>query len=188
MNIQFSPIAKYYFKIVAIATILFCSCENDITTVQSLTAKDNVPDESAKDVTVIRSDSGKVEFVLEAPTLNKFYKEEIYTEFPDGIKISTYENSKEQINQLTANWAINNESKKMMEAKSKVVITNHQTNEIIETEHIVWDQLNHTIYSNVFIKRTNEEGVMYGDGFDSDESFTKYTIRNPRATLYVNEE
>ncbi len=188
MKIQFSRISKNYFKIVAMATILFYSCENDINTVQSLTAKDNIPDESAKEVTLFRSDSGKVEFVLEAATLNKFFREETYTEFPNGIKISTYENDKELKNTLTANWAINNESKKMMEAKSNVVIKNLQTNEIIETEHIVWDQLNHIIYSNVFIKRTNDEGIMYGDGFDADETFTKYTIRNPRATLYVNEE
>jgi LPS export ABC transporter protein LptC len=188
MKIHFYRILKNKFKIVAIATILFCSCENDIATVQSLTAKDNVPDESAKDVTIIRSDSAKVEFVLESPTLHKFYKQEIYTEFPDGIKISTYDSNRDLINTLTSNWAINNESKKMMEAKSNVVITNRQTNEVIETEHIVWDQQNKTIYSNVFIKRTNEEGVMYGDGFDADESFSRYTIRNPRATLYVNEE
>lgn len=173
--------------IVIILTIVLFSCENDITTINNLTSKDKTPDESAKDVTIIYSDSGMVEFVLTSPNLDKYYSNESYIEFPKGIKIFTYGDSNIVKNTLTANYAINFESRKMMEAKSKVIIKNMQTNEIIETEHIVWDQLNHKIFSDVFIKRTNSEGIMYGDGFDADEKFTKYSIRNPRATLYFNE-
>lgn len=175
-------------KIVVFSAILFVSCENDIATINSLTAKEKTPDESAKDVTIFYSDSGMTEFVLTSSVLDKYYSPDAYIEFPKGIKIVTYGDSNKIKNTLTANYAINYESRKMMEAKSKVVITNLVTNEVIETEHIVWDQLNHKIYSDVFIKRTNSEGIMYGDGFDADENFTKYTLRNPVAKLYFDEK
>lgn len=177
----------WYNTIVVLSAIVLFSCENDIATINSLTSKEKTPDESAKDVSIIYSDSGMINFVLNSPVLDKYYSNESYIEFPKGIKILTYGDSNIVINTLTANYAINFESRKMMEAKSKVVIKNLQTNEIIETEHLVWDQLNHKIFSDVFIKRTNADGIMYGDGFDADEKFSKYTIRNPRATLYFSE-
>lgn len=187
---KFVSLRKFviYNTIVVFSTIVLFSCENDIATINSLTSKEKTPDESAKDITIIYSDSGMVEFVLTSPVLDKYYSNESYIEFPKGIKIITYGDSNTVKNTLTANYAINFESRKMMEAKSKVVIKNLQTDEIIETEHIVWDQLNHKIFSDVFIKRTNSEGIMYGDGFDADEKFTKYNIRNPRFTLYLNEK
>lgn len=188
MNVNNLKLTILFSKIVVLSAILFVSCENDIATINSLTNKEKTPDESAKDVTIIYSDSGLVEFVLKSAVLDKYYSSDSYIEFPKGIKIFTYGDSNVIKNTLTANYAINFESRKMMEAKSKVVITNNETNEIIETEHIVWDQLNHKIFSDVFIKRTNSEGIMYGDGFDADEKFTKYTLRNPRAELYIQEK
>ena len=74
-----------------------------------------------------------------------------------------------------------------MEAKSNVVINNYENDEVIETERIVWDQPKENLFRCIY-KRTNKDGVMYGDGFDADEQFVKYTIRNPRATLYFDEE
>ncbi len=175
-------------KIAIFIAILTFSCENDLKQVQVLTQKDREPEESGKDVRMIYSDSGRVEFVLTTPELNKYFDQENYTEFPQGIKIESYNDSNEVKSTLTAKYAINYESKKIMEAKSNVVINNYENDEVIETERIVWDQLQGKIYSDVFIKRTNKDGVMYGDGFDADEQFVKYTIRNPRATLYFDEE
>ncbi|MEI6346401.1 MAG: LPS export ABC transporter periplasmic protein LptC [Bacteroidota bacterium] len=171
---------------ISMAIITF-GCKNDIAKVNSLTAVDKKPDEQAKNVSVIYSDSGKVLFVLTSDLMNKFINNDPYIEFPKGIKLASFDENGVQKTTLTANYAISYDARKSMEARSKVVIKNHQNDEIIETEHIVWDQLKNTIYSDVFVKRTNPTGVMYGDGFDADETFSKYTIRNPRATFYFEE-
>ncbi len=86
---------------------------------------------------------------------------------------------------LRANYAITWNSRKLMEARNDVVIISKD--EIINTEHIVWDQRRRVIFSDVFVKRTNKDGVMYGDGFDADETFNKYSIRNPRGTFSVQQ-
>lgn len=173
--------------IAILMAIVMFGCKNDIAKVNSLTAVDKHPDEQAKDITVVYSDSGRVDFVLSSVLMNKFLNNDPYVEFPKGLKLTSYDRIGAVRTTLVANYAINYEGRKSMEARGKVVIKNHQTDEVIETEHIVWDQLKNTIYSDVFVKRTNKIGVMYGDGFDADETFSKYTIRNPRATFYFEE-
>ena len=181
---------KTVFKTMIIAismAIITFGCRNDIAKVNSITAIDKQPDEQAKNITVIYSDSGKMQFMLSSEIMNKFITTDPYLEFPKGIRLNSFDNMGILKTTLTANYALSYEARKSMEARGKVVIVNHQNNETIETEHIVWDQLRKSIYSDVFVKRTNPTGVMYGDGFDSDESFSKYTIRNPRVTFYFEE-
>ena len=182
-----SKIKFLFYVLVTFVFSTLVSCKNDIAKVNSLTAVDKQPDEQAKDISVIYSDSGKVQFVLTSRVMNKFINNDSYIEFPKGIKLVSYDESGVAKTTLTANYAISYEARKSMEARSKVLIVNHLNEEVIETEHIVWDQLKNTIYSDVSVKRTNKSGVMYGDGFDADETFSKYTIRNPRVTLFIEE-
>jgi LPS export ABC transporter protein LptC len=182
-----SKIKFLFYGLVTVLSIAMLSCKNDIAKVNSLTAVDKQPDEQAKDISVIYSDSGKVQFVLTSKVMNKFINNDSYIEFPKGIKLVSYDESGVAKTTLTANYAISYEARKSMEARSKVLIINHLNEEIIETEHIVWDQLKNIIYSDVSVKRTNKSGVMYGDGFDADETFSKYTIRNPRITMFIEE-
>lgn len=171
---------------ISMAIITF-GCKNDIAKVNSITAIDKQPDEQAKNITVVYSDSGRMEFMLTSELMCKFLNNDPYTEFPKGIKLNSFDEAGVIKTTLTANYALSYETRKTMEARGKVLIINHQNKETIETEHIVWDQLRKTIYSDVFVKRTNPTGVMYGDGFDADETFSRYTIRNPRATFYLEE-
>ena len=84
---------------------------------------------------------------------------------------------------------MNHESDNMMEAKRNVVITNYETGEIIETEHLIWDVNKKLIYSNTQIKQTKSDGSIYiGQKFESDESLSKYVIYNPQLFFYENEE
>lgn len=167
--------------------IISFSCKNDIAKVNSITAIDKQPDEQAKNITIVYSDSGKMQFMLTSAQMNKFINNDPYVEFPKGIKLNSFEDSSYIKTTLTANYALSYETRKTMEARGNVLIINHQNKETIETEHIVWDQLRKTIYSEVAVKRTSPTGVLYGDGFDADETFSKYTIRNPRVTFYLEE-
>ncbi len=181
---------KFYIKIfmvVIILTTINFSCKNDIATIKKLSTEEDIPEEQAQNISLSYSDSAEVVFVLKSKIMNKYFKNDPYQEFPKGLKIFSYEKEILQTT-LTANYAIRYDNRKFMEAKNNVIIINHIDDEKIETEHIVWDQQKRTIYSNVFVKRTSKDGVMYGDGFDSDETFSRYTIRNPRATFIIEEQ
>ena len=163
----------------------FTSCENDIKVVNDFNVKDTMPITSAKNVELIYSDSGKIQFKLISPVLNRYTTDDPYDEFPKGLTIYSYDSLLHVKSSLKANYAILWNNRKLMEARNDVVILNKS--ETINTEHIVWNQRTRTIFSDVFVKRTNKDGVMYGDGFDADETFNKYTIRNPRGTFSVQQ-
>lgn len=178
------------FRIVVFSTTILCflSCKNDIAVVNKLVQGDTIPDEIAKNIHMFISEAGMVTHEFKAPVLYTFHKQKTYQECPKGFEIITYNSHKEKQSKLTALYGINHEDEKRMEAKRKVVITNFETGEIIETEHLIWDVEKKLIYSNTQIKQTKSDGSIYmGERFESDESLNKYVIYNARLIFYEKE-
>jgi LPS export ABC transporter protein LptC len=172
---------------ICIAAMLF-ACENDMQTINSLSVDDSLPDETAKNIEVIYSDSGKIMIKLISSRLNRYEAEEPYIEFPEGLQLLFFDSLMKVKSELTANYGISWEKKKLMEVKDDVVITDFEKDEVLNTEHITWDQTKREIYSHVFVKRTNRDGVMYGDGFSADENLKNYKLIRPRGVLTIEDE
>jgi len=174
--------------VLAVILLLFSGCKNDISVVKSLTVKEKSPTETAIKMHLYLSESGIVKNELVFEEMNKYELPEPYSEYPKGIEVHSYNANRKKEITLTANYAKNYEAKKIMEVKYNVIITNHKTGEIIETEQLVWDMEKHLIYSNTQIKQTKADGSVYiGDRFESDENMNKYTIFNPKIIRYADE-
>jgi len=181
---------KVFIKSIAvfiIAAMLF-ACKNDMETISSYTVDETLPSESAKDIEMIYSDSGRVMIKLVSPILNRYITESPYIEFPEGLHLYFYDSLMNVKSELTANYGINWENKKTMEVKDDVVITNHEKNEVLNTEHVIWDQRIKKIYSDVFVKRTTPDGVLYGEGFDADESLKSWKLRKVSGEFTFEED
>ena len=179
-----------YFRklksIIAIfSALMLFACENDIQTIYSLSQIDSLPLELVNDLEVIYSDSGYIQAKLQSPIMKKYKEEDGYYEFPEGFKVIFYDSLQNIKSQITANYGINWEKDKKMEAKSNVVVFNKIKNEKLETEHLVWDQKKKKIFSDVFIKITKPDAVIYGDGLTSDQNFSHYVIVNPTGEFKV---
>ena len=55
----------------------------------------------------------------------------------------------------------------------------------LETEQLFWNQKSKLVYSNVDSKITQNTDVVYGDGFESDERFEEFVVRNPKGKVTV---
>ncbi len=174
--------------VVICVTAMLFACENDMQTINSLNTDDTLPDETARDIEVIYSDSGKIMIKLLSPRLNRYEKEEPYMDFPEGLQLLFFDSLMNVKSELTANYGISWDNKKLMEVKDDVVITDFEKDEVLNTEHIIWDQSKKEIYSEVFVKRTNRDGVMYGDGFSADENLKSYKLIRPRGVLTVEDK
>lgn len=164
-----------------------CSSEN-LKKTGCLEYGGKFPDESASDIEIIFSDSGKISFILYAPLLNKYITENAYMDCPEGITIISFDNYGNKQSILTADYAISEEKTLRMEANKNVVVTDLKKNETIKTEKIIWDKKHKRIYSEVEVRQIKADGtVNIGDGFDADERFTKYTIRNPRGEMIASD-
>ncbi len=162
------------------------SCENDINTINSLSQVDSLPVDEAKDIELYYSENGHVQAYLESPLMIKQESNDSYYEFPKGFKVIFYDSLMNETSQITANYGIRYEKKKIMEAKNKVVVINIAKDEKLETEHLVWDEPKRTIYSDVFVKITRPDEVIYGKGLTSDQDFTKYEIKNVSGEFQIN--
>ncbi len=167
-------------------TVLF-SCENDIRKVNLVTASDSIPVSTVKNIDLIRSVSGKVVLELTAPLLKSFEGEDPYTEFPKGMKIIFFDSVMNVTSQLTAEYGISYDKRKLMVARTNVVVVNNNKHEQINTEMLTWDQNTKKIYSDKFVKITTPEKIILGEGFDSDEAMENYTIKKLRGTILVKE-
>ena len=180
-------------KIIAVWLIPICfclsACKNDISVVHSLTIKDKSPVEVIENVHMFLSREGVIEQEFLIAVLHRYVTPERYFDCPKGLEIITYNLDKTKRVSLTADYGVNYEDRKRMEAKRNVVITNFVTGEIIETEHLVWDLNKKLIYSDTQIKQTKSDGSVYiGERFESNEDMSKYTVFKTRIISYVDEE
>ncbi|MCQ2284186.1 MAG: hypothetical protein MJZ57_04730 [Bacteroidales bacterium] len=163
--------------------MFFVSCGNRHKKVELLEYNGKFPEESAENMCITMSDGGKTSFIVKTPLMNSYAGDSVYSDCPKGITAISYNESGQKQAILTADYAciINNA---VYRACNNVVIRDVIKGDTLETQEIIWDQRQRTIYSNVLVKQKKADGsVNYGDGFTADERFTKYTIIHPRGEM-----
>ena len=173
-----------------ISIFLSQGCKNDMEDVKRLSSEDTIPVMYAKDVSIAESESGHIKYRLTAPVLYRYEsKKGAIIKFPEGFKVVLFDslNPDKIRTEISAKYGINKETEKIMEAKNDVVVFNRLKGEQLNTEHLVWNQNTKKVFSNVFVKITTPDKILYGDGLQSDEAFNHWLIKKPRGEMYVNE-
>ena len=186
---------KVFFWIqIIVPAFLLCmtSCENDIAVVNSVTAakEKELPIESGKDVEIIYSDSAVVRAKLTAPELNRYNGKKPYSEMPKGMNVIFYDQFHNVQSKLTANYGIGYDSgngMERMEADGNVVVINEK-GEQLNTEHLVWNAVTKKIYTDKFVKITTKDQIIWGDGLEANQDFSKYQIKNVKGQIDVKDQ
>jgi LPS export ABC transporter protein LptC len=182
---------KYIFcKSIAIliGLAMLFSCKPDIKTIETITKKENLPIETAENLKIVYSTHGRIQMIMEAPTMLRFAGEKPYMELPDGFLMIFYDSVMNENSRISARYAIQYEQDQLIDTRNDVVVQNLENNEVLNTEQLIWDQKNQIIYTEKFVKITTNEEVLFGDGFESDDRFTSWRIRNPQGTFYIDTE
>ncbi len=180
---------RILYGIPILSFIFLLSCKNDMEKIKLISNFNNTPIESAKDITVIRSDSGNVQIYMTSSQLDRYEGEQLYTKFPKGLKVVFYDQNKQIKTLLTANYAINYEDRRVMEVQNNVVIVDVRKGDTIHTDKLTWDQNRRQIFSSSPVTKISQDGsTLHGDGFDSDDNFENYTLRNPRGSLFIDKD
>lgn len=170
-----------------IICVCFSACERKIDTIR----KDEVlllPSITSKNSTTVFTDSGKVQLIMSFDIMESYTNiEEPYSEFRSGIRVSFFEGKDTPAGTVYSKYAKYIDKKKLWELKDSVVVVN-ESNDKLETEQLFWDQEKDMIYTDRFIKITNEDQTVMGTGFESDHRLTRRKIRNVTATIYLKEE
>jgi LPS export ABC transporter protein LptC len=110
-----------------------------------------------------------------------------YYEFKSGIKVIFYDGRKDPAGSVTAKYAKYTKANFLWELRDSVVVIN-EGNDKLETEILYWDEKKDLIYSDRFVKITNEDQIVMGTGFESDPRLNKRKIKKVSATIYLKEE
>ncbi len=182
-------IKKYFIAALVLgAAILFWGCENDLEKIKAFSSPEDLPIVYAENYKSTFIDSGQVRNYLEAPVLQQFETDgQPFVEFPKGVILDKFDNKKQIISSISADYAKQFTKEKRWEAKNNVVAVNSE-GDTLKTEHLIWDEKAGKIYSDKFVKFVRDDKIIYGNGFESDQDMGNWRINQVKGTIYVDVE
>jgi LPS export ABC transporter protein LptC len=177
---------KIFFQVVVVLSlsIIVLSCENKIGLIPTSDLL-TLPSLTVKDFETVYTDSGRLKLILSAPLMEEYsHNETPYYEFRSGIRVVFYDGRKEPAGSVTAKYAKYTKSSSLWELRDSVVVIN-EGNDKLETEVLYWDEPKDLIYSDRFVKITNEDQIVMGTGFESDPRLSRRKIKKVSATIYL---
>ena len=177
-----------YTRFLFLLLLALCSmtCRNDLAAVQEIVAKERLAIESAREVSMLYSDSAVVRVRIQGPLMLRHLQgKEPYQEFPEGVLVEFFGPGQKVQSQLTAKYAIRYEGKNEVTVRDSVVWQSLE-NERLETEELVWDDQKHIVYSDRFVKITKPDEVLYGYGFEANEDFSSLKIKALEGKIKVD--
>ena len=166
---------------------IMLSCENKIDLIPKSDLL-TLPSLTVKDFETVFSDSGLVQLILSSPLMEQYDNNDSpYSEFRSGIKVVFFDGQKEPVGSVTSKYGKFTNDDNLWELKDSVVVIN-ESNDMLETELLFWNQVKDLIYTDRFVKITNEDQTIQGFGFESDSHLNNRKIRKVSATIYFNDE
>jgi LPS export ABC transporter protein LptC len=183
--------AAFFLKlscIIALAMIIMSSCNKAPEATTLLKARADDPVMSAQNIELLFSDSGKIQARLTSPLMNRYAGETPYLEFPHGFRVVMFDSIQQTSSTITANRGVRREYARTMEAWGNVIVRNEKKNEQLNTEHLIWNENQHKIWSDVKVKITKPDQVLNGISMESNETFTIYSIQQPTGQMNVKKD
>ena len=166
------------------------SCENPIEKVKQFVDYDTISGLTAYNVVVERSDSGMLVARLSAPVMRSLDDaDSSKLEFPQGFIAYVYDSGDTTpTSMIKGDYGVNYEKKELVYAQHNVVVKNLSTDEMLETENLVWNQKTKKIYTGTLVKITSPDKIIIGDSMIANEDFSRREIFGIRATIELNED
>ena len=172
----------------AIARCFFFSCSEgnevvDISSDPSMTAR-----LTATDVTTLVSDSGITRYRVDAKVWKVFDRvEDPYWDFPEGIHFDRFDPDMNVDAEIESKKAVYYTTRKFWDLKDSVHAMNLK-GEHFECDQLFWDEKAERVYTNGKVKITQQDKIIYGKGFESNQTFTKYVIKKPEGIFPIEDK
>jgi LPS export ABC transporter protein LptC len=142
--------------------------------------------ERADEVQIIYSKEGHTKAQLFTKTFNHIQNTiPTYIEMKNGLKVEFYDDTLKVLSTLTSKYGKMFEDTGNVLVRDSVVVTNAK-NEQLNTEELVWNEKLQKFYTEKFVKISTPTQVIYGDGLESNQTFTQYKITNVKGIIGVN--
>jgi len=145
-----------------------------------------VPGMFTDSVTTLISDSGRIRYRVITEVWRVFDKaKDPYWYFPKKVYFERFNDSLKTESMVQSDTARYFTNRKVWELKKNVKLISLK-GENFETALLYWDQNQHRIYSDSFIRIEQKDQVITGYGFESNESLTQYKIFKVNAIFPID--
>ncbi len=161
-------------------------CKNDSSNLNAIDEAMQPGIEVVKGVDMIYSEGGSTKARLQAPKLLRHKTENPYLEFPEGLKVTFYDDSLKSTGQLTAKYGTRNINDRKTMVRDSVVWKSLSEKNKLESEDLHWDENKRKLYSDKVVRVTTETEYITGKGFEANQDFSSYSIKQVTGTIAVN--
>lgn len=173
------------FILLFITTVIF-SCQTNSQKMEALVKNLEEPVVISEDVEWFYTKNGLASHRLTSPKVLRFEGQKEYIEFPLGLEVFSFNVHGEDEAFMKSDYAIQHLDDKTIEAKGGVLLENLK-GEKLETEFLVWDEKRGQIFTEKLVKITKQGQLIIGEGFESNTSFSKYTLKNSRGIINLDQ-
>ena len=153
----------------------------------SVNESDTLPSMTSLGVTTLISDSGitRYKIVTEEWTIHD-KKNPPFWAFEKGVYLEKFDTLFHIDASIKADTAYYYERKKLWELRGNVQI-HSQRGDKFETQQLYWDEKKGKVYSNQFIQIEQEDKMITGYGFESNQELTEYEIKNTTGIFTIED-
>jgi LPS export ABC transporter protein LptC len=139
------------------------------------------------DVNTLISDSGLIRYRIVADEWLIFdRKTPSHWSFEKGVYLEKFDENHVVDADIKADTAYYYDNDRLWELRGDVAIKNLK-GERFNTELLFWDEKTQRVYSDRFIRIEQVDKVVTGEGFESNQSMTEYTIFKPGGVFYFED-
>ena len=172
----------------AVMFVIFPACSGkDKNLAEAISENDTLPSMTSLGVTTLISDSGITRYkVVAEEWLIHDKKNPPYWAFEKGVYLEKFDTLFRIDASIKADTAYYHEKKKLWELKGNVQILS-QRGDKFQTNLLFWDEKKEKVYSDQFIQIEQEDKIIKGYGFESNQDLTEYIIKNTTGVFTVED-
>ena len=173
---------------VIVMLFLCASCGDKTPVAEAISNRSEAPRLKVDEITTIISDSGITRYRIIAKVWCVYDKtDEPYWDFPQGLHLERFDEFYNTDAKIDCKRARYFESRRVWELNDSVRATNIEGDQF-ETQQLFWSQNDERIYSDSAIVVTQRDKKIMGEGFESNQSMTRYTIRKTKGIIPIDTE
>ena len=172
----------------AVMFVLFPACSGkDKKLAEAIAENDTLPSMKSLGVTTLISDSGITRYKIVAEEwLIHDKKNPPYWAFEKGVYLEKFDTLFRVDASIKADTAYYHEKKKLWELRGHVQILS-QRGDKFQTDLLFWDEKKEKVYSDKFIQIEQEDKVIKGYGFESNQDLSEYEIKNTTGIFTIED-
>ncbi|HNB81759.1 MAG TPA: LPS export ABC transporter periplasmic protein LptC [Chitinophagaceae bacterium] len=168
--------------------LLLTSCRNDLGKMKHALGTQMLNTEYADSVTIYYTKEGHTKAELfTRQFVHVTDTKPAYIEMKNGLKVVFYNDSMQTQSTLTARYGRYFEENGNVLVRDSVRVWNMKQEEL-QTEELVWNEKLQKFYTNKFVKISTPRQVIYGDGLESNQTFSDYSILKVKGIIGVSKQ